>query len=35
MPEPDTGPADSFTLGAAQVQPVYHDREATLEIACH
>jgi amidase/nitrilase len=27
-------PAESFTLAAAQVQPVYHDKEATLEKTC-
>lgn len=27
-------PAESFTLAAAQAQPVYHDKEATLEVAC-
>ena len=27
-------PAESFTLGAAQVEPVYHDKEATLDKTC-
>jgi nitrilase len=31
---PDDTPAESFTLAAAQVQPVYHDKEATIEKAC-
>jgi amidase/nitrilase len=26
--------SDVFTLAAAQVQPVFHDKEATLEVAC-
>ncbi|MXR50543.1 carbon-nitrogen hydrolase family protein [Halovenus sp. WSH3] len=27
-------PAESFTLGAAQIEPVYHDKEATLDKTC-
>ena len=27
-------PAESFTLAAAQIEPVYHDKEATLEKTC-
>jgi amidase/nitrilase len=27
-------PAESFTLGAAQVEPVYHDKEGTLDKTC-
>src|SRR6056297_3053076 len=27
-------PAESFTLAAAQVEPVYHDKEATLDKTC-
>ncbi|MFC4551487.1 MULTISPECIES: carbon-nitrogen hydrolase family protein [Halorussus] len=27
-------PAESFTVGAAQVEPVYHDKEATLDKTC-
>ncbi|WP_435178946.1 carbon-nitrogen hydrolase family protein [Halorussus sp. AFM4] len=27
-------PAESFTLAAAQVEPVYHDKEATLDRTC-
>lgn len=27
-------PAETFTLAAAQVQPTFHDKEATLETAC-
>ena len=27
-------PAESFTLGAAQIEPVYHDKEGTLDKTC-
>ena len=27
-------PAESFTLAAAQIEPVYHDKEATLDKTC-
>ncbi|WP_049901365.1 nitrilase-related carbon-nitrogen hydrolase [Halococcus agarilyticus] len=27
-------PAETFTLAAAQVEPVYHDKEATLDRTC-
>ncbi|MFC4356460.1 carbon-nitrogen hydrolase family protein [Halobium salinum] len=27
-------PRESFTLGAAQVEPVYHDKAATLDLTC-
>ncbi|MFC5972682.1 carbon-nitrogen hydrolase family protein [Halomarina salina] len=31
---PETEPKESFTLAAAQVEPVYHDKEATLDRTC-
>jgi nitrilase len=32
--EPGGMPAESFTLAAAQVEPVYHDKEGTLDKTC-
>ena len=30
----NTNPAESFTLAAAQIEPVYHDKAATLDKTC-